>query len=769
MLNNKRREQSKSLAGQYWLLFLMSTFTPILIVCLSLTITFQALREEIINSNLASTEIIQQSFDLKIDEWYTLSLMLTENDSLTKFSLKNNTRSALQTMQDLLSLQSSLNDIIVFTKDDSAVYSSNGKIKKTDLKYQTFMKDLLAKGYTLQEWSDNISTVTTPFFWPTNSLTNPPQHLYFFSPLYDRFQHDGNYSSRSFVLLINQDFIHDLFRSTQTDMEENILLLNSDFEVLSFLAPHATEHEILAICEQLKNSPQIVEKCFWVSENGVMSFVSHSAQTGFYYVRFLSEKTAYQTFYRILIQSIIILLMAIIIGFFLIFRGIKKTYSPIRMLSNYVLDKKQTTVFETKNELEIFRQIYDHTVDENITLSKTISQSIQGIYDHLLTTLIKGNFSTEDAFHNACDNLGIHLDKKYYCICCAIFEHSTIDENNKSFDPSKLLLIIKDLLPNDMQLLVKDMTLSSKAIFLLNSDCSDFSVYENTVSNIKKCTEEYLGFSISIGMGSIVDSYELVSKSYLDSMNSLDYRMIYGKNSLITPEMYQNNITERPYPSSDLTMLYTTLLSRDTPNVFDALGRLNNYIRESGCSLHTAKYICYDIFSILKKLPNFSNIGYSSNLSKHLDITLLISFDTIDDFFMNLYNIIQNIIDETTQSSDEVSTNISQQLVDYINEHCFEYDFQIQTMADHFKISPQHMRKTFKNFMNIGISEYISQLKLEKCMQLLRETDLSMNEIVVEIGNTDVSGFMRFFKKNTNMTPGEYRKRYQQTKSLPTE
>ena len=270
-------------------------------------------------------------------------------------------------------------------------------------------------------------------------------------------------------------------------------------------------------------------------------------------------------------------------------------------------------------------------------------------------------------------------------------------------------------------------------------------------------------------MGSLVDSYDLVSKSYMDSINSLDYRMIYGKNCLITPEMYKSHMPEIPYPTTDITMLYTALLSRDEQNAFEVINRLNNYIKEAGCSLHTAKYICYDIFSILKKLPNISNIGYSSNLSKQLDITLLINFDTIDDFFQNLYNIVQNIMDNTTTATEEASTDMVGQLVYYIHEHCFEYNFQIQAMADHFGISPQHMRKLFKNSMNIGLSDYISKLKLEKCMQLLQETDMSMNEIVVKIGNTDVSGFIRFFKKNTNMTPGEYRKHHQKTKSSPTE
>ena len=766
MRNDKRQEQSKSLAGQYWLLFLMSTFIPILIVCLSLIFTFQALREEIINSNLASTKLIQQTFDLKIDELDTLSLILTEDTTLSKYALKNSTTDAIDTIEELVSLQSSLNDIIIYSKGDSSIYSSKGKIKEGDLTHQTFIKDLLGKGYSLQEWYEQISTVTAPFYWPTNSLTNPPQHLYFFSPLYDRFHQDGTYSSRSFALLIEQDYIYDLFRSSQTDMEENILLLNSDFEVLSFLAPHATEQDILAICEQLKNSPQIIEKCYWESENGVMLFVSHSIQTGFYYVRFLSKKTAYQGFYRIIIQSVIILSLAIIIGLYLIFRGIKKTYFPLRTLSNYMLDKKQTQT-ETKNELEIFKQIYENTLEENTILSATINQSMQGIYDHLLTTLIKGNFTTQEAFYNACNNLDIQLDMQYYCICSAIFEQPTPQKETETYDLSNLSKVIKEILPDNLQLLVKDMTLSSKVVFLLNSNCPDFSFYQNTIADIKKCVSEHSGLTLSIGMGSLVNSYDLVSKSYMDSINALDYRMIYGKNCLITPEMYKSHMPEIPYPATDITMLYTALLSRDEQNAFEVIDRLNNYIKEAGCSLHTAKYICYDIFSILKKLPNISNIGYSSNLSKQLDITLLINFDTIDDFFQNLFHIVQNIMDNTTIATEEASTDMVGQLVYYIHEHCFEYNFQIQAMADHFGISPQHMRKLFKNSMNIGLSDYISKLKLEKCMQLLQETDMSMNEIVVKIGNTDVSGFIRFFKKNTNMTPGEYRKHHQKTKHLP--
>ena len=68
------------------------------------------------------------------------------------------------------------------------------------------------------------------------------------------------------------------------------------------------------------------------------------------------------------------------------------------------------------------------------------------------------------------------------------------------------------------------------------------------------------------------------------------------------------------------------------------------------------------------------------------------------------------------------------------------------------------MRKIFREHTGIGISDYVTNIKMEKAMQLLRETDTNVQEIVTEIGNTDASAFIRLFKKKTGMTPGQYRK-----------
>ena len=60
----------------------------------------------------------------------------------------------------------------------------------------------------------------------------------------------------------------------------------------------------------------------------------------------------------------------------------------------------------------------------------------------------------------------------------------------------------------------------------------------------------------------------------------------------------------------------------------------------------------------------------------------------------------------------------------------------------------------------MGISEYVANKRLEKSMYLLTKTDLSLQEIVAQIGNSDISGFVRFFKQKTGLTPGQYRKNH---------
>lgn len=225
--------------------------------------------------------------------------------------------------------------------------------------------------------------------------------------------------------------------------------------------------------------------------------------------------------------------------------------------------------------------------------------------------------------------------------------------------------------------------------------------------------------------------------------------------------MCSNNITEIHYPNELLETLYTTLINRDVEQAISTIQHLKAYVKSNNCSLHAAKYICYDMFSVLKKMPHFINISYLNAFSQTLNITHLTTFDTIDDFFASYQDIIQNSNDNSGTSDDHNYTELGQQFVDYINNNCYSYNFQINSMAEYFSISTTHMRKLFKQHTGIGLSDYINAARIEKSMQLLRDTDMPLQDIVNAIGNSDVSAFIKMFKQRTGMTPGQYRKTFE--------
>lgn len=748
-------KSKSSLFIQYLLLFSLIAIVPVVTTCSALIFSHNALTEEVIQSNQSSLELIQQSLDIKILEFINIPSLIEQNPTLTKSSLQNDPGNAISNIKEITSTHNFISNIIIKVRDTNYFYSSKGTFHTEDLPVQGFMSDLISNGYSCNSWLTMINSVTTPTFWPVDSLTDIPNDLYLFSPVYNtEFQYESQNSSRVSIILINRESIHDLFRASQTNSEESILLLNSDKQLLSYLSPNVSTDTIHQICDHIRSSGDTSE-IMQLNVNDVQNiiFVSQSPQTGLYYVRFLPEHVAYQPIYNMRNISIAILAMVIILSVFLVGYGMKRSYVPIRTLADW-LQSKQPTNLNARNELLLFKKVFDETFEQNSSMSELISHSKYGLIDHFLKDLICGNYSSEKDFSAACSKLDIPFTKKYFAVACVLVESNSEEDANIDFNC--LLDIIRNDLPDTVCIQIKDLLFAGKLIIVLNSDTNQVSFYKEVISTIKQRLLDRADILTSIGMGAFYDSYEQVGKSYLESINALDYRLIYGKDCLITQEMCNIDKSELIYPTEDISQLYAALLSKDADAASEAIYRLNAYAKSPHCTLHSAKYICYDTFAVLKKVPVFMNVGYYDPTSDNLDITKLTDYDNIDEFFTSLQRIIQNAIGSPQAPACE--SDLGPQLVEYIQQHCFSYNFQISTIAEHFSISAPSMRKIFREYTGIGISDYVTNIKIEKAMQLLRETDTNLQQIVTEIGNTDTSAFIRLFKKKTGMTPGQYRK-----------
>ncbi|QMV42476.1 response regulator transcription factor [Cohnella cholangitidis] len=91
----------------------------------------------------------------------------------------------------------------------------------------------------------------------------------------------------------------------------------------------------------------------------------------------------------------------------------------------------------------------------------------------------------------------------------------------------------------------------------------------------------------------------------------------------------------------------------------------------------------------------------------------------------------------------------------YISDH-FGRDLTQQEVADHVEMNATYFSLLFKEQMGISYIKYLTKVRMEKAKELLNE-GLPIHEISEKVGYYHARHFSEVFKKQTGMTPGQYR------------
>lgn len=73
--------------------------------------------------------------------------------------------------------------------------------------------------------------------------------------------------------------------------------------------------------------------------------------------------------------------------------------------------------------------------------------------------------------------------------------------------------------------------------------------------------------------------------------------------------------------------------------------------------------------------------------------------------------------------------------------------------------SPVHVARLFKGVMGKTIVERLTELRLQESERLLVNSDIPITEIALSVGFNSFSHFTQLFKRNTGLSPSEYRKK----------
>jgi AraC family transcriptional regulator, transcriptional activator of pobA len=199
-------------------------------------------------------------------------------------------------------------------------------------------------------------------------------------------------------------------------------------------------------------------------------------------------------------------------------------------------------------------------------------------------------------------------------------------------------------------------------------------------------------------------------------------------------------------------------------------------------SADTEGYFChfdFDIFTkhlpelnILRDFPFLQFIGdpivqvdaalrpFILNLFKRLEAAY--QHETIEDFnivavyLFTLFSEIKQFYNPSVSTKRSSALTITQNFKDALSNHIYEKQ-KVSEYANMLSVSPNHLNKSVKSATGQSAQDLLNEMVLLESKILLRQTDLSINEIAFKISQQDASDFSRFFKAKTGITPKQYK------------
>lgn len=132
------------------------------------------------------------------------------------------------------------------------------------------------------------------------------------------------------------------------------------------------------------------------------------------------------------------------------------------------------------------------------------------------------------------------------------------------------------------------------------------------------------------------------------------------------------------------------------------------------------------------------------------------------DFF-DLLTKLNEIIDGLyTTKAPTLPISLTQQRVNeiiaYIHNHITE-SLTVEELAKHFFMHPDYLSRLFRQHTHITASRYITLQKIASAQSLLRDGH-TVTQVQNILGYSSYAHFFKCFKKNTGMSPSQYRTRY---------
>lgn len=272
---------------------------------------------------------------------------------------------------------------------------------------------------------------------------------------------------------------------------------------------------------------------------------------------------------------------------------------------------------------------------------------------------------------------------------------------------------------------------------------------QNTVRKMHEYLLENHNIWIFAGIGKNTNSLMNVWESYQQAMEAINYTT---KNYIFLPyEMIKKDSNVFYYPTELSTKMIHFITTGNKAQVMELFNLIHEEnIEERSLPINLIRFLLSDIRNTLLKarfaLPENTDTETMAHLDEHFNEPL--TFQLCESLALTLCKLFGS-----KDESETLSTTIEK----YIIANYQDPSLCLNKISDEFQISESYFSHMFKDKTGVNFSTYLENLRMTEAARLIKETDISLNELYLAVGYNNPNSFRRAFKKFYGVTPSSMR------------
>lgn len=279
------------------------------------------------------------------------------------------------------------------------------------------------------------------------------------------------------------------------------------------------------------------------------------------------------------------------------------------------------------------------------------------------------------------------------------------------------------------------------------------------LGDICKETKRILKVPVTIGIGHSCEELSGIKRAYRSSVDALGYKAIAGTGSTI----YINDM--EPVGAGKLEFDSVTEGELISAIKFGTKEKIEASVKGIVDKMKTAKvhhrqqqvYRLGVLNSIIQMMQQY-DLAIEDIMGGEPEYTEVFDkLKKIEEFGQWLLKIAGKMNQKINQERDMTTRQVIQEARQYIMDHYQNPDLSVEMICRHLHMSPAYFSTMFKKETGQAYIAYLTDLRLNKAVELLNKTDDKTYIIAAKVGYQEQNYFSYVFKKKFGVSPTRFR------------